>query len=102
MCGRWRNTGKVGIFDVNRGPWYEDCKVYEGDSTGVLEFDNDVTKLVTGGVDRKIRIWDLETQECVRTLEEVVGDYVLAIQIQGNRIVCGSTQGISILKFNDQ
>ncbi|GMH41410.1 hypothetical protein BSKO_09320 [Bryopsis sp. KO-2023] len=99
VCGRWQNTGRVGIFGLNQGPWFPDCTFFEGDGTGVLGLDNDATKLVTGGVDRKIRVWDLETQECVRTIADQVGDYVLAIQIRGSRIVCGSNQGISVLKF---
>jgi len=57
--------GVVKIFDVYRGR--ELLRSYSGHTKAItdLSFCNDGTKFLSGGFDRKIRLWDTETGQCV-------------------------------------
>lgn len=57
-------------------------KLFRGHTNDVMCLQLDDKVLATGYYDAIIKIWDIETQECIRTLR-------------------GYTQGIRALQFND-
>ncbi|AEO59850.1 hypothetical protein MYCTH_2308439 [Thermothelomyces thermophilus ATCC 42464] len=72
--------GSVHIWDVYRDR--ELLRSFSGHNKAIsdLSFNNDGTKFLSGGFDRKIRLWDTETGQCV------------------NRFNCGKTP--HVIKFN--
>ncbi|KAL2117584.1 hypothetical protein VTJ04DRAFT_7244 [Mycothermus thermophilus] len=72
--------GAIKIWDVYRDR--EVLRSYVGHNKAVtdLSFNNDGTKFLSGGFDRRIRLWDTETGQCV------------------NRFNCGKTP--HVIKFN--
>ncbi|KAK4124518.1 WD40 repeat-like protein [Parathielavia appendiculata] len=72
--------GLVKIWDVYRQR--ELLRTFAGHNKAItdLSFNNDGTKFLSGGFDRKIRLWDTETGQCV------------------NRFNCGKTP--HVIKFN--
>jgi pre-mRNA-processing factor 17 len=72
--------GMVKIWDVYRGR--EVLRSFSGHNKAItdLSFNNDGTKFLSGGFDRRIRLWDTETGQCV------------------NRFNCGKTP--HVIKFN--
>jgi pre-mRNA-processing factor 17 len=72
--------GLVTIWDVYRQK--ELLRTFAGHNKAItdLSFNNDGTRFVSGGFDRRIRLWDTETGQCV------------------NRFNCGKTP--HVIKFN--
>jgi pre-mRNA-processing factor 17 len=72
--------GLVKIWDVYRGR--ELLRTFAGHNKAItdLSFNNEGTKFLSGGFDRRIRLWDTETGQCV------------------NRFNCGKTP--HVIKFN--
>ncbi|KAK3305681.1 WD40-repeat-containing domain protein [Chaetomium strumarium] len=72
--------GMVKIWDVYRQR--ELLRTYSGHNKAItdLSFNNEGTKFLSGGFDRRIRLWDTETGQCV------------------NRFNCGKTP--HVIKFN--
>jgi len=72
--------GMVKIWDVYRDK--EVLRSFAGHNKAVtdLSFNNDGTRFLSGGFDRRIRLWDTETGQCV------------------NRFNCGKTP--HVIKFN--
>lgn len=72
--------GMVKIWDVYRGK--EVLRSFAGHNKAVtdLSFNNNGTRFLSGGFDRRIRLWDTETGQCV------------------NRFNCGKTP--HVIKFN--
>ncbi|KAL2024956.1 hypothetical protein VTK56DRAFT_3655 [Thermocarpiscus australiensis] len=72
--------GLVKIWDVYRSR--ELLRTFAGHNKAVtdLSFNNDGTRFLSGGFDRRIRLWDTETGQCV------------------NRFNCGKTP--HVIKFN--
>ncbi|KAK4034869.1 WD40-repeat-containing domain protein [Parachaetomium inaequale] len=72
--------GMVKIWDVYRQK--EVLRTFAGHNKAVtdLSFNNDGTRFLSGGFDRRIRLWDTETGQCV------------------NRFNCGKTP--HVIKFN--
>ena len=58
-------------------------------TTGIITFDCDDTKLVSGGPDKVIKVWDLRMKRIVNTL---VGHqhWVTTLQMDGSKVVSGS------------
>ncbi|KAK4098041.1 WD40 repeat-like protein [Parathielavia hyrcaniae] len=72
--------GLVKIWDVYRGR--ELLRTFAGHNKAItdLSFNNEGTRFLSGGFDRKIRLWDTETGQCV------------------NRFNCGKSP--HVIKFN--
>jgi pre-mRNA-processing factor 17 len=72
--------GLVKIWDVYRGR--ELLRTFAGHNKAItdLSFNNEGTKFLSGGFDRRVRLWDTETGQCV------------------NRFNCGKTP--HVIKFN--
>lgn len=72
--------GTIKIWDVYRKK--EVLRTFSGHNKAVtdLSFNNDGTRFLSGGFDRRIRLWDTETGQCV------------------NRFNCGKTP--HVIKFN--
>ncbi|SPQ24612.1 80dded7a-4cd1-4c30-9fc5-5d2bf8dee16b [Thermothielavioides terrestris] len=72
--------GMVKIWDVYRGR--ELLRTFAGHNKAItdLSFNNEGTRFLSGGFDRRIRLWDTETGQCV------------------NRFNCGKTP--HVIKFN--
>jgi WD40 repeat protein len=56
---------------------------------GVIAFQCDDTKVVTGGPDKVVRIWDLRTRQIVNELDGHA-HWITTLQFDGNKIVTGS------------
>lgn len=61
----------------------------EATNIGVIAFQCDDTKVVSGGPDKKVRIWDLRMRKVVNELEGH-NHWITTLQFDDNKIVTGS------------
>ncbi|HOP47979.1 MAG TPA: DUF4062 domain-containing protein [Desulfobacteraceae bacterium] len=84
---------------------FPEAKLYPGDDTrNIKEFFGRIThisitadgkKAITGGVDRTIRMWDLENARCLKTFWDHPGEIMaLAITPDGRVTITGSHDGV--------
>jgi F-box/WD-40 domain protein MET30 len=86
----WKDVYKD-RFKVGTNWKYGRCttKVFKGHTNGVmcLQFDDNI--LATGSYDSSIKIWDIETGECLRTLRGHTSG-VRALQFDDTKLISGS------------
>ena len=86
----WKDVYKD-RFKVGTNWKYGRCstRVFRGHTNGVmcLQFDDNI--LATGSYDSTIRIWDIDTGECIQTLRgHTLG--IRALQFDDNKLISGS------------
>jgi len=86
----WKDVYKD-RFKVGTNWKYGRCsiKIFRGHTNGVmcLQFDDNI--LATGSYDSSIKIWDIDTGECIRTLKGHVSG-VRTLQFDDNKLISGS------------
>ncbi|WNL35109.1 WD40 repeat domain-containing protein (plasmid) [Arcobacter cryaerophilus gv. pseudocryaerophilus] len=95
---------KIKVWDINKVPTEEDenkpftrkeeySNILDGhsDSVSNLTISEDGKYIISGSVDKTIKIWDFKTSECLRTLEgHVDAISIVTISKDGKYIVSGS------------
>jgi hypothetical protein len=66
-----------------------DCRVLQGHTDYVASLCIAGNKIVSGSVDRTIRIWDINTGQCLKILHGHTGS-IFSVCVAGDRIVSGS------------
>jgi len=72
-----------------------------GSTVMCLHYDPATHRLVSGGVDKTVRAWDVRTGRLVQTYASVHGGAVFAVHQLGDHIVTGSSDGkVCVLNFS--
>lgn len=73
-----------------------------------IDVNWDSTRIITGGGDGKVKLWDLETGECISTYEQTTSARTCAFSYSGRYAMCSTDNTmqkdceIKIIDFNDQ
>lgn len=96
------SSGQDNTIEVLELPGGKSSKTFFGDSSPIWSFDvnfNDGEKLVAGTYDWRLILWDLETEEFVRSLDHYGPVWSVAISPDGKTTITGS--GDTIVRIWD-
>jgi WD40 repeat protein len=84
-------TGETWIWDLGSG---QVRRLDGGDNSTCLAFSPDGMRVVSGGADRRLRVWDAQKGTLLLTSEPEGGEVVsVAFSPDGSRILAGTTRG---------
>lgn len=72
---------------------FDKCKVLQGHDGEISQvcFNSQGTRVLTAGIDKTARLWNVETGECIQTLEGHSDEiFSCAFNYQGDAIITGS------------
>ncbi|OUM63678.1 hypothetical protein PIROE2DRAFT_9750 [Piromyces sp. E2] len=97
ISGLWRAIYYLHIkldFNWINKNYFIDNMISHTDSIYCLQYDDE--KIISGSRDKTIKIWDIKTNECIKTLYGHTGS-ILSLQFDNNYLVTGSSDNTIII-----
>lgn len=95
------DNGKICFWDLETGRYRECLQSHLSGPVLELHFDPTGNSVISCGVDRTLRIWNVSSGHCIRTISDS-GEMVLALAISSEGKLAGSTEHLVVRVWDSQ